>query len=71
MLTALLHFAAILLLPVVVTIEFHERGAGTELVLTHRGLPPTQVEGHRRRRTEIVGSWRRCSISTVEDDGAR
>ena len=40
--------------PTVVTIEFHERGTGTELVLTHRGLPPKEVEGHRRGWTEIV-----------------
>jgi uncharacterized protein YndB with AHSA1/START domain len=38
----------------VVTIEFHERGAGTELVLTHRGLPPKAVEGHRKGWTDIV-----------------
>ncbi len=40
--------------PTVVTIEFHERGAGTELVLTHRGLPPREVEGHRKGWTDIV-----------------
>jgi uncharacterized protein YndB with AHSA1/START domain len=40
--------------PTVVTIEFHERGDGTELVLTHRGLPPQEVEGHRRGWTDIV-----------------
>jgi uncharacterized protein YndB with AHSA1/START domain len=40
--------------PTVVTIEFHERGAGTELVLTHRGLPPAEVEGHRQGWTDIV-----------------
>jgi len=40
--------------PTVVTIEFHERGTGTELVLTHRGLPASQVEGHRRGWTDIV-----------------
>ena len=38
----------------VVTIEFHERGAGTELVLTHRRLPTAMVEGHRRGWTDIV-----------------
>ena len=31
--------------PTVVTIEFHERGTGTELVLTHRRLPPTAGRG--------------------------
>ena len=40
--------------PTVVTIEFHERGSGTELVLTHRRLPPTVVEDHRQGWTEIV-----------------
>jgi uncharacterized protein YndB with AHSA1/START domain len=40
--------------PTVVTIEFHERGTGTELVLTHRRLPPTQLEGHRKGWTDIV-----------------
>jgi hypothetical protein len=38
----------------VVTIEFHERGGGTELVLTHRGLPPTEVEGHRKGWSDIL-----------------
>jgi len=38
----------------VVTIEFHERGTGTELVLTHRRLPPTAVEGHRMGWTDVV-----------------
>jgi uncharacterized protein YndB with AHSA1/START domain len=38
----------------VVTIEFLERGTGTELVLTHRRLPPKAVEGHRSGWTEIV-----------------
>lgn len=40
--------------PTVVTIEFHERGTGTELVLTHRRLPPTAVEAHRRGWTDIA-----------------
>ena len=40
--------------PTVVTIEFHERGTGTELVLTHRQLPPKEVEGHRKGWTDIV-----------------
>ena len=38
----------------VVTIEFHERDGGTELVLTHRGLPPKAVEGHRQGWTDIM-----------------
>jgi glutathione S-transferase len=40
--------------PTVVTIELHERDAGTELVLTHRHLPPKAVEGHRKGWTDIV-----------------
>jgi uncharacterized protein YndB with AHSA1/START domain len=40
----------------VVTIEFHEQGMGTELVLTHRGLPSKAVEGHRKGWTDIVRS---------------
>lgn len=41
-------------MPTVVTIEFHERGPGTELVLTHRRLPPKAVEAHRQGWTDIV-----------------
>jgi uncharacterized protein YndB with AHSA1/START domain len=40
--------------PTVVTIEFHERGTGTELVLTHRRLAPKAVEPHREGWTDIV-----------------
>ena len=40
--------------PTVVTIEFHERGTGTELVLTHRGLPPQEIEAHRGGWTDIM-----------------
>lgn len=40
--------------PTVVTIEFHERGTGTELVLTHRRLAAKAVEGHRQGWTDIV-----------------
>ncbi len=38
----------------VVTIEFHERGTGTDLVLTHRRLPPKEIEAHRQGWTDIV-----------------
>jgi len=38
----------------VVTIQFLKRDGGTELVLTHRRLPPTQVESHRRGWTDIL-----------------
>ena len=40
--------------PTLVTVEFHERGTGTELVLTHRRLPPAQVEAHRGGWTDIM-----------------
>jgi uncharacterized protein YndB with AHSA1/START domain len=40
--------------PTVVTIEFHERGTGTELVLTHRRLAPKAIEGHRKGWTDVV-----------------
>jgi uncharacterized protein YndB with AHSA1/START domain len=40
--------------PTVVTVELHERGAGTELVLTHRRLPPKALDGHRQGWTDIV-----------------
>ena len=40
--------------PSEVTIEFHEEGDGTELVLTHRGLPEKAVNGHRAGWTEIL-----------------
>ena len=42
------------LLPTVVTIEFLERGSGTELVLTHRRLPQASFESHRQGWTTIV-----------------
>jgi uncharacterized protein YndB with AHSA1/START domain len=41
--------------PSEVTIEFHEEGDGTELVLTHRGLPEKAVPGHTAGWTEILG----------------
>ena len=40
--------------PTVVTVELFERGTDTELVLTHRRLPPDQVESHRQGWTDIV-----------------
>ena len=43
-------------LPTAVTIEFHERDNGTELVLTHRGLPAKAINGHRQGWTEILES---------------
>lgn len=41
--------------PSVVTIELVEVDAGTELILTHRRLPPTQVDGHTQGWTDILG----------------
>ena len=46
--------AATDLRPTVVTVELHERDSGTELVLTHRRLPPVRVEAHRQGWTDIV-----------------
>lgn len=40
--------------PTVVTIDFVERDAGTELILTHRRLPASQIESHRRGWTDIM-----------------
>jgi len=40
--------------PTEVTIDFHERPGGTEVVLTHRQLPNTQVESHRRGWTDVL-----------------
>ena len=40
----------------VVTVEFleHDRGAATEVVLTHRGLPAAQLDPHRRGWSDIL-----------------
>jgi uncharacterized protein YndB with AHSA1/START domain len=38
----------------VVTVEFLQRGSSTELVLTHRRLPSTKVDAHRKGWTDIV-----------------
>jgi uncharacterized protein YndB with AHSA1/START domain len=40
--------------PTAVTIEFFEREGGTELVLTHRQLPSSQLESHRSGWSDIV-----------------
>jgi uncharacterized protein YndB with AHSA1/START domain len=40
--------------PSVVTVQFLERGTGTELILTHRRLPPEKVETHRNGWSGIV-----------------
>ena len=46
--------AATDLRPTVVTVELHARDGGTELVLTHRRLPPERVDGHRQGWTDIL-----------------
>jgi uncharacterized protein YndB with AHSA1/START domain len=46
--------AATDLRPTVVTVELHERAGATELVLTHRRLPPERIEAHRQGWTDIV-----------------
>lgn len=40
--------------PTLVTVEFVERDGGTEVILTHRRLPPSQIESHRKGWTDIV-----------------
>ena len=40
--------------PTVVTVEFLERGASTELILTHEGLPPARVDEHKKGWTAII-----------------
>lgn len=40
--------------PTLVTVELFERGVETELVLTHRRLPPDKIEAHRKGWTDIV-----------------
>lgn len=40
--------------PTVVTVELFERGTGTELVLTHRGLAPAKRDAHQKGWTDIV-----------------
>ena len=48
--------------PSVVTIELRELEGGTELTLTHRGLPAEKVEAHRQGWSDIV---RKLSESLV------
>ncbi len=42
-----------------VTVELLERPDGTELILTHRQLPPNQMDAHRRGWTAIVAALER------------
>jgi len=45
--------------PTLVTVELVDRSDSTELILTHRRLPPHQVDGHRRGWTAIVAALER------------
>jgi uncharacterized protein YndB with AHSA1/START domain len=40
--------------PTVVTIEFREHHGGTELTLTHRGLPKRTIDAHREGWSDIA-----------------
>ncbi|HET9709360.1 MAG TPA: SRPBCC domain-containing protein [Gemmatimonadales bacterium] len=42
------------MLPSVVTVEFHTRDDGTEVVLTHERLPARHVDAHRKGWGEIL-----------------
>src|SRR5437868_14415590 len=48
--------AATDLLPTVVTVELFASGTGTEVVLTHRRLPPARLDSHRKGWTDILGA---------------
>jgi len=45
--------------PTTVTIEFLEREGGTELILTHRQVPPSQLESHRSGWSDAVRELQR------------
>ena len=45
--------------PTLVTVELLERGESTELILTHRQLPPNQLDAHRKGWTQIVAALER------------
>ena len=40
--------------PTVVTVELFASGSGTEVVLTHRRLPPARMDSHRKGWTDIL-----------------
>jgi uncharacterized protein YndB with AHSA1/START domain len=42
------------MLPSIVTVEFHPRGDGTEVVLTHERLPARHVGAHKKGWGEIL-----------------
>ena len=40
--------------PTLVTVEFHERDGGTEVILTHRQLPPAKLDEHKKGWADIL-----------------
>jgi uncharacterized protein YndB with AHSA1/START domain len=40
--------------PTLVTVEFHEREAGTEVILTQRLLPPAKLDAHEKGWADIL-----------------
>jgi hypothetical protein len=52
-----------------VTVEFRERGTNTELILTHRRLPPPVVEAHRKGWSEILRTLDAVVASGVGGSG--
>ena len=56
--------------PSTVTVELRERGTGTELTLTHRRLPASKVEAHRKGWTAIVGKLEAVLSSPLPRDRA-
>jgi uncharacterized protein YndB with AHSA1/START domain len=49
--------------PTLVTVELEDRGDSTELILTHRQLPPSQLDAHRKGWTQIVAALERTLTS--------
>jgi uncharacterized protein YndB with AHSA1/START domain len=54
--------------PTIVTVELADRDGGTELTLTHRGLPPSQLKSHREGWTDIVAA---LESALASGDGLR
>jgi uncharacterized protein YndB with AHSA1/START domain len=42
------------LLTTIVTVELQQRDDGTQLILTHRGLPPAKVADHEKGWSDII-----------------
>lgn len=57
--------------PTVVTVDLRARDGGTELVLTHRRLPPTRVDAHRTGWTDIVRKLDETLSAEPRGDAAR